>query len=463
MNRIEYIVLFLLWCVTGQELRAQPNYIVTPLELNSKHTNEIYAIPYGDGVICCSDRRTNILVNRVDSAGNQLFHLFYIPFKDTLRWSIPQLLSKNISINAHQGPCCLTPNGQELYFTMNNESGARIYSAQKSRNDWINIRPFVHNRPNYITTHPSLSRDGNRFFFASNMPGGYGGFDIYVCERTNRGWGPPQNLGPEVNTPENELYPFAQGNGVLYFSSSAHDSMGGMDIFSVCEVNGKWEFRRRLEEPINSTNDDISYTSTDADGTEGYIVSNRNGQTFDIFSFKSLFPVFPDCQEQIENEYSYTIFEPGIMGLDTIPTLKLIWEMGDGTILYGDSVEHTYASTGQYDIYLSVLDTLTGEFSTHVEHLFLEVLDEEQPYIIANETVKVGEPVSFDASKTYLPDLEIDEYYWMFGDGTRKKGMYTEHTYIVTGVYRIQLGVIGRSKYTGVQEKICVYREILVE
>jgi plastocyanin len=307
-----------------------------------------------------------------------------------------------------------------------------------------------------------LSRDGRRLFFASDIPGGFGGFDIYVCEWTTRGWGPPKNLGPEVNSSENELYPFAQGDGMLYFSSSAHGSMGGMDIFSVREVDGKWGFRQRLEEPINSTADDISYTAADANGTTGYVASNRNGKTFDIFSFKSLFPVFSDCHEQEENEYTYIFYEKGSVDLDTT-TLKLMWDMGDGTIRYGEEIEHTFPSTGQYNLCISVKDTLTGEIEKQAACRTIIVLDEEQPYITTEETVKAGEPVPFNASKTNLPDWEIEEYYWMFGDGTRKRGMYVEHTFMLQGVYRVQLGVIGKSKYTGAQEKFCVYREILVE
>jgi len=461
MKRFVYITIILYTIV--HKLWAQTDYLVEPLSLNSNYTNEIFAFPYGDGIVYASDRRTHVLVSRVDSANHPLYHLFYVSKRDSAKWGASRLLSKNISLNAHQGPFSISANGQEIYFTSNDETGQRIFSAKKSDNEWVNIQPFAHNRPNYTTTHPSLSRDGTRLFFASDMPGGYGGFDIYVCEWTLRGWGPPKNLGPEVNTPANELYPFIQGNGELFFSSSGHDSMGGLDIFSVREINGVWGFLKQMEEPINSSGDDISYTAADADGTSGYFASNRSGKSFDIFSFKSLFPVFTDCREQEENEYTYFIREPGILGLDTIPTLKLIWDMGDGTTRHGDEFWHTFPSTGQYDIYLSVLDTLTGEFSEHVELLSLEVIDEEQPYITTGETITVGVTVLFDASKTYLPDLEIEEYYWIFGDGIRKKGIRAEHIYAAPGIYRVHLGVTGRSKYTGQQGKVCTYCEIIVE
>ena len=453
------LILFIL-CMATCELWAQSDYIVEPLLLNNSYNNDIFAVSYHDGIIFSSDRRTNVMVSRTDTVNNPLFNLYFVQRHDSVKWSIPHLLSKNIPINAHNSSCTISADGNEIYFAANDETGQRIYSARKSRNEWSNIQPFVHSKTTYTTTHPSLSRDGTHLFFASDMPGGYGGFDIYVCERTNRGWGPPVNLGPEVNTPENELYPFIQGTGELYFSSTAHGSMGGLDIFSARQINGAWGFVQRMEEPINSTGDDISYTAADNDGTSGYFVSNRNGKTLDIFSFRSSFPVFHGCLEQEENDYTY-IFEEDFQALDTT-SLRLMWDMGDGTVKYGEEVEHTFASTGIYVIQLSVIDTLTRETERNVARYEIEVLDIEQPYITAVETAKAGISVSFDASNSYLPDIEIEEYYWMFGDGTRKTGRRVSHVYNAPGVYMVQLGVIGHGD-SGKQTRICGYRKIIIE
>jgi PKD repeat protein len=141
------------------------------------------------------------------------------------------------------------------------------------------------------------------------------------------------------------------------------------------------------------------------------------------------------------------------------------WELGDGTIKQGDWVEHTFPSTGEFEIFLNVTDILTGEVHKHAEHYLLIVEDVEQPYITISGDLRAGATISFDASNTFLPDIEIDEYYWMLGDGSRKTGIRTQHTYAAAGVYRVQLGVIGRSKYAtnGEPEKFCVWIEIDVE
>ncbi len=463
MSKAKYIIFLGVWLITIQELLSQPFYKVAPVPFNTSYADEMAAVPYDNGLIYCSNRRVNVLVNRTDLDNNPLYHLYYILKKDSVKWGTPRVLYKELATNAHQGPCSIGADGKELYYTMNNETGEKIFVAHKDGAKWSNIRPFAYNNPNYKVTHPSLSKDGKWLFFASDMPGGYGGFDIYCCEWTPRGWGTPKNLGAEVNSTTDELYPFIQGNGVLYFSSYGHGSMGGLDIFSVREVNGAWAFRQQLEPPINSGNDDFAYAAVDADGTEGYFSSNRNSNNINIFSFESLFPVFTACNRQEENDYTYEFFDVNSEGinLDTV-TFRYEWNLGDGTIKRGKTVDHTFASTGQYLVELSVIDTLTGEFQQQVASYPFDVLDIEQPYITANDTVEVGKPVAFNASKTYLPELDIEGYYWIFSDGIRTKGEYIEHVFVSPGIYQVQLGIIGKSKDTGEQAKVCSFREITV-
>ena len=458
MKQIKNILfLFLFLCA---KICAQTNYVVEPFSLNNSYSNEIFSLSVRNGVIFISDRRTNVLVNRRDPSNDPLFHLYFVSM-DGSQFGSPQSLSNSIPVNAHHGTCTVSADGNEMFFAANDATGQRIYSARWSGSEWVGIQPFAHNRPGFTTTNPSLSRDGTRLFFASDMPGGYGGFDIYVSERTIRGWEAPRNLGPEINTSGNELYPFIQGNGELYFSSTEHGSMGGLDIFSAREINGAWGAVQRKEEPINSTADDISYTASDAYGTNGFFASNRNDDTFNVYSFDMLFPVFSECTEMEENYYTYILREGGLAS--ETETFMFVWEMGDGTTRYGEEIWHTFPAVGQYEIQLSVLDTITNEISNSVSYI-LDVLDFEQPYITVPEIIEAGVSVSLDASETFLPDFEIDDYYWFLGDGTRKMGIITEHTYSAPGTYRIQLGVIGRPKSGNIREqvKICVYRDITV-
>ncbi len=461
MNKIRCITILIYCCVAIHGISAQSFYQVAPLPFNTSYSDEAAAVPYENGILYCSDRRANMLTSRVDLDDRSLFRLYFVPKKDSTRWGTPHALPKELAPNAHQGPCSVSADGNELYFTVNDKDVNGIFIAQKAGEGWTNIRPFTLNRTNYRNAHPSLSRDGKRLFFASDMPGGYGGFDIYYCEWTPRGWGAPKNPGPEVNTAEDELYPFIQGNGVLYFSSKAHGSMGGLDIFSVREVNGEWGFRQQPEAPVNSEYDDFAYAAIDADGMEGYFSSDRDGKSVNIFSFESLFPIFSECNPQEENNYTFELFEETSVNLDTT-SFRYEWDCGDGTVKKGQTVMHTYASTGQYIAILNVVDTLTGEKTKQATTAMVNALDVEQPFITGNDTVEAGKPLALDASKTYLPDLDIEGYYWIFDDGTKLQGESTEHVFASPGIRRVQLGVIGKHKYTGEKVKVCSYRDFTV-
>jgi chitodextrinase len=454
---------FLVGLSVLQGLQAQALYEVSPLSFNTGYANEAAAVPYKDGVIFISDRRTHVLVSRIDTDDNPLYHLYHISRKDSSKWETPHVLYAELTNNAHQGPCTISADGNEMYFGLNTKNGTNIFYARKAGERWTRLASFRYNSPEYKNAHPSLSRDGKRLFFSSDMPGGYGGFDIYYCEKTPQGWGTPKNLGATVNTPKNDMYPFIQENGLLFFSSQGHQSLGGLDIFSVQESSdGSWGMLRHMEVPVNSEYNDFAYTASDRDGMEGYLASDRNGKNSDIFSFKSLFPNFPDCQQQIENDYTWVFYEPGSVDLDTT-TFRYEWDMGDGTVKKGEEVEHTFATTGRYAIQLNVIDSLTNEVMDRVVTYMLDVLDEEQPY-----TSITGEPVTennltFDAAKTYLPNMDIEEYYWNFGDGIRMKGKSVEHIFTAPGTYQVQLGVTGTSKDTGETAKACSYLEVVIE
>ena len=127
--------------------------------------------------------------------------------------------------------------------------------------------PF--NYVDYSCTHPCISKDGNTMYFASNMLGGYGGFDIYISKKNDGVWGTPQNLGTKINSYLNEGYPYLDGN-CLYFSSEGLPGFGGLDVF---KYNLETEEINNLGRPINSSYDDFYFIKKSA---EGYFVSNRS-------------------------------------------------------------------------------------------------------------------------------------------------------------------------------------------
>src|SRR5690606_25570979 len=174
-----------------------------------------------------------------------------------------------------------------VYYTTNiTEKNRLFYNEERTNNFQImkgkiedgkmtETEPLFLNDPEYSTGHPALSDDGKLLFFVSDMPGGYGETDIYVVEVFEDGtMNSPKNLGPKINTSAREMFPF-YSDSTLYFSSTGHFGLGGLDIFE-SKMVGEMEFAdpKNLGKPVNTNWDDFSFI-IDSTGSLGYISSNR--------------------------------------------------------------------------------------------------------------------------------------------------------------------------------------------
>ena len=193
----------------------------------------------------------------------------------------------NINTSFHEGPSTFFDNGNKMFFTRNNFHKNKVglskdginklkiyYSEMKNGKDWTKPEEFIHNSDEYSTAHPSITQDGRTLFFASDMPGGYGGVDIYKVELRDGRWSNPINLGPNVNTPRDEMFPFIRNDGVLYFSSMGHYGLGGLDIFKY--RLGEDREAENMGYPVNTNADDFGI-SFYGDTNKAYFSSNRSG------------------------------------------------------------------------------------------------------------------------------------------------------------------------------------------
>ncbi len=172
--------------------------------------------------------------------------------------------------------------------TTESETRYKIFSAVRAAKGWTELVELPLNGEGFSCRYPSLSADGRTLYFSSDRPGGQGGFDIWKCERGGDGqsWTDPVNLGPLVNTPQNEDYPFISAAGILYFSSTGHrHNQGGYDIF-YCEISSPAPAVVSLNSPFNTPFDDFGFILND-DGQQGFFLSNRPGSVGlnDIYSF----------------------------------------------------------------------------------------------------------------------------------------------------------------------------------
>ena len=208
-----------------------------------------------------------------------------------------------INTPMHEGPATFTKDGRELYFTRT-VTGKKdkktnkvlntlqvFYCHKDSSGDWSTpVSAFSFNSQEYSVGQPSISSNGKTIYFMSDMPGGYGGTDIYSSSKQEDDkWSNPVNLGSDVNTFGHELFPYIAENGKLYFSSDTHPGMGQLDIFSSQWLNNKWTNVTNLKPPINSIANDFGI-ALDGKAMRGFFSSDRfNGKgAEDIYSFSEI-------------------------------------------------------------------------------------------------------------------------------------------------------------------------------
>lgn len=195
--------------------------------------------------------------------------------------------SKTINTKYHEGPVSFFSDHQKLIFTRNNYHNGRVrknkngvnmlklYEATYNGKKWGGIKELPFNSDEYSCGHPAITPDNSKMYFVSDMSGGFGGTDIYVIEYNNGEWGSPVNMGKEINTEGNEMFPYVDENGNLYFASDGHAGLGGLDIFFAELENDipKGE-PQNLGFPINSSRDDFGLITQNG-GKDGFFSSNR--------------------------------------------------------------------------------------------------------------------------------------------------------------------------------------------
>ena len=222
----------------------------------------------------------------------------------------PELFSKEITSGYHEGPVCFSPTGDMIYFSRNTDKFAQdgkqkmmIFAAPKSGDTWGAPLDLKINNGEFDDCHPALNIDGDKLYFASNRPGGFGGMDIYVSYKLGDTWSDPVNLGAKVNTAGNEVFPFVHADNTLYYASTGLGGKGGLDIFQIKMEGADWGKPINLPDPFNTSGDDFGLI-VDLNKINGYFSSNgKQGQGQDeIFAFVTSNGNLDDIINQIKSD-----------------------------------------------------------------------------------------------------------------------------------------------------------------
>jgi Tol biopolymer transport system component len=295
MKRKPVIAILIIFLTQQFALGQAETYSVYLAPFSSKVYDEFSPVFYKNGIVFCTNSVENSFFNYSGYQKTGNFKIRFVEQKKNGGWKKARLFSKNLSTKLNDGLVTFNSRGDTIYYSRNlvvndkmsvisspkNKLG--IFTAVLVDGKWTKIRSLRINNEWYNVTAPSLSPDGKRLFFASDQPGGYGGSDLYYCQWKDNYWDDPVNLGPVINTPGNESYPFISSSGDLYFSSDGHPGLGGKDIFVSHLSDTGWIAPLHLDPPVNSQYDDFGIV-TDPQGNSGFFSSNRN-KSVDIFKF----------------------------------------------------------------------------------------------------------------------------------------------------------------------------------
>lgn len=329
-------------------------YKLAPFEFNSPYSDFAPSF-YKAGLIFSSDRDTGNFARYRHTWNAKDFLDLYEVNVDSSSLNKVRKLDETVNTRLHESTSTVTKDGQTLYFTRNNfikgkyikdDKGIirlKIFRAQLLEDGtWGEVEELPFNSDAYSVANPALSPDEKTLYFASDMPGTLGESDLFMVKiNQDRTFGPPQNLGPNINTEARETFPFITSSEILYFSSDGHPGLGGLDVFATKILRKDFTGKvLNVGEPVNSKTDDFTFIF-DEQLRIGYVASNREDGlgADDIYSFVESRPLVFDCIQKVTGTVRDKITNEVLVGA----TMKVINENNEELFTTITDSEGTYS------------------------------------------------------------------------------------------------------------------------
>lgn len=278
-----------------EQSRNKSRYEVDALVMLNTEFYDFCPVISGEQLFFSSSRIGSTGVDEFKRTGESYEDIFQSTRDKKGKWSEPERLPLTVNGYDHEGAAVVSADGQRMYFTRcdkDDNLGCGIFQSTLTDGKWGDSKEVkfrTDEQKENTVGHPTLTTDGKVMLFASDLPGGQGGKDIWYSVYNGNAniWGAPVNLGPTINTSGDELFPHVRNNGSLYFASNGHKGMGGLDIF-MAEKSGdnEWNNVSNMGSPVNTNSNDYAIVF-EGDFERGYLTSNRAGGKGkdDIYSF----------------------------------------------------------------------------------------------------------------------------------------------------------------------------------
>ena len=436
---------------------GEPLYEVTNLkEINTKYS-DFGVTEFNNTILFASPQKLSNFIKRTHTRNQNNFLDIYQVEKDKMNSLKDRMsFSKEINEKYHESSVSFSPDKKTMYFTRNNYNKGKykvddkgynklkIYKAEWIDNKWKNIKelPFCSNE--YSVGHPSVSKDGKRLYFASDMPGVIGETDIFVVSIKKDGtFGLIQNLGTKINTEGREMFPYISEDDVLYFSSDGHFGIGALDVFASKKIDGFFSEPKNLKAPVNSKLDDFAF-SINPITKKGYLSSNREGgvgddDIYSVVEFNVPEPPKPPCMQVVSGIVSDTKFKNPLLGARLI--LKdenglvvkdtIVGSFGEFSFQLPCNKKFMAYATKEYYQPDSASFVTTEAVKVDLDLDFKLEIADEFSYNERNELIIKIRPIYFDYNKSNIrPDaaLELDLVYAVMNQYPRIEVRGSSHT-----------------------------------
>jgi outer membrane protein OmpA-like peptidoglycan-associated protein len=427
MKKIAIIIL--LFCVFTSKAQVEaPRYFIKNIEANSALSNFGTTFYGEDKLVYASPAKRNYIISNVWKGNDQPFLDLYVgTITDDGGIKDIEKFSNLVNTKFHEADVTFSKDKKTVYFTRSNYfegkykkdslgiNRLKIYKAtQGADGNWSKTSNMPFNNDNYSVGHPTLSEDQKTLYFVSDMPGTLGKTDIFkVAVNENGTYGDPINLGPEINTPEKEMFPFIAGNDVLYFSSEGRGGFGMLDIFKSKLGSSGIEYTINLGEPINSDQDDLGFI-VNKETMEGYFTSNRSDGKGDddIYYFKEII-----CNQSViglvkDKETglllpgtTITVFKNNVK-IDSLTTIVA----ADSKFEFPLECESSYKIVGNKQNYLEAsVNVMTTKENEKVHEVTLYLEPDEEFVVVGDRVLIKLNNIYFDFDMSDIrPDAEIE-------------------------------------------------------